>query len=132
MDLLVILLAHFLATRRRGGTWTMTSKKLSRMPLLHFRLLLRQLMHAGSVSSHLRCRSLQVRQPVLTRLDFAGIKAAIGFGLPAVSMTSCFAGSRISPIIGCGFCFGETGFCELGRMNYTTQNPTFVNKSTIH
>lgn len=62
----------------------MTSKKLSRIPLLHLRLLLRQLMHAGSASSHLRCRSLQVRQPVLTLLDFAGIKAAIG--LPTVSM----------------------------------------------
>jgi hypothetical protein len=45
------------------------SIKLRRIPRLHSRLLLRQLLQSGAPSSHLRWRSRQVKHPVRTRLD---------------------------------------------------------------
>lgn len=44
--------------------------KLSLIPRKHVRLPLWQFWQDGVDSSHLRCRSLQVRQPVRTRFDF--------------------------------------------------------------
>ncbi len=55
--------------------------KLSRMPRLHSRLLLRQLLHSGRPSSHLRCRSRQVKHPVRTRFDLPTAGLAEGAGL---------------------------------------------------
>lgn len=49
------------------------SIKLSRKPRLHSRFPLRQFKQSGVLSSHLRCRSRHVRQPVRTRLGFIGI-----------------------------------------------------------
>lgn len=48
------------------------SIKLSRTPRLHSLLLLRQFEQSGVPSSHLRCLSLQVKQPVLTLLLLVG------------------------------------------------------------
>jgi hypothetical protein len=55
--------------------------KLSRMPRLHSRLLLRQLLHSGWPSSHLRWRSRQVKHPVRTRFDLPAAGLAVGAGL---------------------------------------------------
>ncbi len=52
--------------------------KFSRTPRLHARLLFRQFWQSGMPSSHFRCRSLQVKQPVRTRLDLAEPVAAAG------------------------------------------------------
>lgn len=49
------------------------SIKFSRTPRLHSRLLFLQFKQSGVPSSHLRCLSLQVRQPVRTRLLLAGV-----------------------------------------------------------
>ena len=50
------------------GSSTLVSMKLSLTPRLHGRFDLRQLTQTGIPSSHFRCRSRHVRQPVRTRL----------------------------------------------------------------
>lgn len=68
-----------------GGSWTCVSIKLSRKPRLHVRLDFLQLRQQGRPSSHLRCRSRHVRQPVRTR-----------FGLPAATAVSVMTASLLT------------------------------------
>ena len=49
----------------------MMSRKLSFSPRLHFRLLFLQFMQSGVDSSHFKCRSLHVKQPVRTLRDLS-------------------------------------------------------------
>lgn len=49
------------------------SRKLSRTPRLHLRFDFLQLKQFGRASSHFRCLSRHVKQPVLTRLGFGGV-----------------------------------------------------------
>lgn len=46
------------------------------MPLLHIFPLLVQFKHVGNPSSHFRCLSRHVRQPVLTRFGFGAATAS--------------------------------------------------------
>lgn len=56
-----------------GFIWI--SIKFRRRPRLHSRAPFLQFTQSGTPSSHFRCRSLHVKHPVLTRLDFAGVMA---------------------------------------------------------
>ena len=72
--------------------------KLRRMPRLHSRLLLRQLLQSGTRSSHLRWRSRQVRHPVRTRLDLpgTGLARVAGLGpelLPPLRLRAALTGA---------------------------------------
>ena len=58
---------------RYGGSLQVVSMKFNRTPRLHSLLLFLQLLQSGVPSSHLRCLSLQVKQPVRTLLLFAGV-----------------------------------------------------------
>jgi hypothetical protein len=51
-----------------GGALTVMSTKFSLIPFLHSRFDFMQLWQTGLCSSHLRCRFLQVKQPVRTLL----------------------------------------------------------------
>ena len=68
---------------RYGGSLQVVSMKFNRTPRLHSLLLFLQLLQSGVPSSHLRCLSLQVKQPVRTLLLFAG--AGLAEGTPAAA-----------------------------------------------
>ena len=57
------------------------SRKLSFLPQLHSRWDLRQLLHVGLVSSHLRWRSLHVKQPVRVLLGLSSGVASLALFL---------------------------------------------------
>ena len=68
---------------RWGGAFTWVSIQLMRIPRRHSRLDLRQFWQLGAPSSHLRWRSLQVRQPVRVLVDL-------------VDLVAFWAGGRVS------------------------------------
>ena len=59
-----------------GGFLMVVSMKFKRTPLLHSLLDFLQFWQSGAPSSHLRCRSLQVKQPVRTLFGLAAAAAA--------------------------------------------------------
>jgi len=62
---------HSLDLESLAGTCTTMSRKLTLSPQRHRRLPRRQCAQMGVASSHLRCRSRQVKHPVRTRFPFA-------------------------------------------------------------
>lgn len=75
-----------------GGSLQVMSMKLSLTPRLHSLLLFRQFKQSGVPSSHFKCLSLQVKQPVLTLLLLAGATSdeVISAAFPNLSGASFF------------------------------------------
>ena len=59
-----------------GGFLIVVSMKFKRTPRLHSLFDFLQFWQSGAPSSHLRCRSLQVKQPVRTLFGLAAAAAA--------------------------------------------------------
>ena len=78
----------------KGCDLTVVSMKFKRTPLLHTRLDFWQLLQFGIPSSHFKCRSLQVRQPVRTRF---GLLAAAVSAAPGRSVAGICEAGRAPP-----------------------------------
>jgi hypothetical protein len=98
---------HSAVKARRGGSFTWISRKFSRIPRLHSRLLFRQLLQSGTPSSHLRWRSRQVKHPVRTRLDLpttglAGraclLPLLLPLWLPVLAVPIFSTGGGVTPV----------------------------------
>lgn len=105
-----------------GGDLTCVSMKFNRTPLLHVLLDFLQFWQTGSPSSHFKCLSRQVRQPVLTLLGLLGAAAESAATLGEDSSSFVIGGLLVvvrffAPALMVGFRELEMSFEEVEIMS---------------
>lgn len=101
--------------------------KLSRTPRLHSRLLFRQFKQLGTASSHLRCLSRQVRQPVLTLFDLVAVgdDILLIWVLASVDVTNGFGPLKTS-------CIDKERRCFLLGRHSNVSDPKVLFEATVY